>query len=465
MTFGEFIMAIRSGAGTGVIVSLVVFVLATVFLLVLSIVLYTSDREQRELVTKANVSLDAYASARERSDDSVQKISSLASSSGQSVVGYLNDQLRQRNVMLTGNPSESIGQLTTQFESNTSGSKPLAMDIKDLNNRLKSQKAELDSRISEIASKDGTISSLNDQLAEQDDSNKLEVEQVKEEWKDVQTESADLNTRVDDYFIIRHDKLQEVEDRNIGRIELLEDDVQTLTDEKSRLQSTIDELRKKINANRISSVDPSFLVDGTVLEVGSGNEVFIDRGKNDHIVLGMTFDIYESASQIRPSAEGELPRGKATIEVVKVGSTTSTAKITRSTSSQPIVRDNIIVNPVYDPNYKFTFLVHGSFDANGDGSVESNNEFIKDQIARWGGVVIEDDGVVPGDLDFLVLGVTPRKPTHKPSRGASNAMFDAYANQQRAYEDYESLRKQAKAAQVPILTTNRLHVLTGRHSR
>ena len=458
-------MAIRSGAGTGVIVSLVVFVLATVFLLVLSIVLYTSDREQRELVTKANVSLDAYANSRERSDDSIQKISSLASSSGQTVVGYLNDQLKQRNIMLTGNPSETIEQLNKQFDENKSGSKPLAMDIQDLHSKLKSQKSELDSRIDDIAGKDKMIQVLNEQIAEQNDSKTLEVEQVKSEWKDVQTESADLNARVDEYFTSRKDKLQEVEDRNIGRIELLEEDVQMLTDERARLRSTIDELRKKINANRITSVDPSVLVDGNVLEVGAGNEVFIDRGKNDHIVLGMTFDIYESASQLRPNSKGELPRGKATIEVVKVGPTTSTAKITRSTSSQPIVRDNIIVNPVYDPHYRFTFLVHGNFDADGDGQPESSNAFIKDQITRWGGIVIEDDGVVPGDLDFLVLGITPRRPTHKPSRGASNAMFDAYADQQRAYEDYDSLRKQAKTAQVPILTTNRLHVLTGQHSR
>ena len=155
----------------------------------------------------------------------------------------------------------------------------------------------------------------------------------------------------------------------------------------------------------MNSVDPSVLVDGRVLEVGSGNEVFIDRGEKDHIVLGMTFDIYESASQLRLNSNGNLPRGKATIEVVKVGPTTSTAKIKRSTSSQPIIRDNIIVNPIYDPEYKFSFVVHGNFDADGDGEPESNNSFIKNQITRWGGIVVQDDGVIPGDLDFLVLGV------------------------------------------------------------
>ncbi len=55
-------MAIRSNAGTGVIVSLVVFVLATVFLLVLSIVFYASGREQAEQVVSLNNSFDCVKS-------------------------------------------------------------------------------------------------------------------------------------------------------------------------------------------------------------------------------------------------------------------------------------------------------------------------------------------------------------------------------------------------------------------
>ena len=263
----------------------------------------------------------------------------------------------------------------------------------------------------------------------------------------------------------RKNYLDEVREENIERMQDAEERVEELIGERAQLLSTIDDLRSKINSNRMNTVDPSLLVDGRVLEVGSGNEVFINRGELDHIVLGMTFDIYESASQLRFDEGGNLPRGKATIEVVKVGPTTSTAKIKRSTSSQPIIRDNIIVNPVYDPDYKFSFIVHGNFDADGDGEPESNNSFIKNQISRWGGIVIEDDGVIPGDLDFLVLGITPRKPTHQPSRGASPAMMDAYAKQQRAYDDYENLQEAAKAAQVPILTANRLDVLTGHRSR
>jgi len=458
-------MAIRSGAGTGVIVSLVVFVLATVFLLVLSIVFYANNRKQEVNVSDAEDSLKVFARASERGNDSIQKIVALAKDSNQSVVAYLNYQIEERNKMLTGNPSESMEQLHSEFTSLTPTNSPLAITIANLQSQIKSGQQELNSRIDELASANETKESLQDQLDQQAQSKDGEVQLVKSEWQDVQDGSDALNTRANDFFESRGERLDDVREENLVRIQLLKEDVELLRTEKALLESTIDDLRSKVNSSRMTSIDPSLLVDGTVLEVGTGNEVFIDRGEKDHIVLGMTFDVYDSASQLLPDENNTLPRGKATIEVVKVGPTTSTAKITRSTSSQPIVRNNIIVNPVYDPNYKFSFVVHGFFDVDGDGNPEPNNSFIKDQILRWGGIVIEDDGLIPGDLDFLVLGVSPRKPTHEPSRGASNAMLDAYAEQQRAFEEYDSLREQAKAAQVPILTANRLDVLTGRRNR
>ena len=458
-------MAIRSGAGTGVIVSLVVFVLATVFLLVLSIVFYANNREQVDSVTQAEDSLKVFARTSERGNDSVQTIVSLAEDSNQSVVGYLNDQIEQRNILLTGNPSETIEQINADFSKIVSSSSPLAITVSSLQSQIKSRQQELDARVEELASAHESIQSLQDQLEQQTQSQEAEVQLVKDQWKEVQDGSIELSAQSDDLFDSRDERLDSVREEYVNRIEDLEESVDELRSEKAQLISTIDDLRSKVNSSRMNSIDPSLLIDGTVLEVGSGNEIFIDRGEKDHIVLGMKFDVYDGASQLLTDENNTLPRGKASIEIVKVGATTSTAKITRSTPSQPIVRNNIIVNPVYDPNYKFSFIVHGFFDVDGDGKPEPNNSFIKDQILRWGGLVIDDDGIIPGDLDFLVLGVSPRKPTHEPVRGASHAMMDAYAEQQKAYEDYESLYEQAKAAQVPILTANRLDVVTGQHKR
>ena len=188
-------MAIRSGAGTGVIVSLVVFVLATVFLLVLSIVFYVGNREQIETVRNAESMLQVYATSRERSDDYVIKFVALADAANQSVTGYLNDQLEQRNRMLTGNPSETIERLQIQFSGNVSESSPLVLTLTNLQSQIKSVKQELEARVEELASSHETIQSLNDQLVSQAQSKEAEVQRVKVEWQDVQDGADSLNVK------------------------------------------------------------------------------------------------------------------------------------------------------------------------------------------------------------------------------------------------------------------------------
>ena len=458
-------MAIRSGAGTGVIVSLVVFVLTTVFLLVLSIVFYAKNREQIDIVKGAEDSLKVYATPKEQSSDAMQTYVSVSKSANQSVASYLISQIEERNIILTGNPRATTEEIRAEFHSSLLSGRSIAITIDSLQRSLDSRQEEVEAHLGDLSNARSTIRSLEEQLANQELSTEEEIQVVKEEWQDVQDESIQLNSKANDYFTNRGNRDDRLRGGYQGRIQQLGEDVDFLRLENARLESTIVELRDKIDSGRMSAVDPSTLVDGTVLEVSTGDEVFIDRGFEDRIELGMTFEIYDSHSQLREDINGVIPRGKASIEVVKVGKTTSTAKITRSTSSQPIVRDNIIVNAVYDPDYKYSFLVHGEFDADGDGMPESNNRFIKDQIERWGGKIINDEGMLPGDLDFLVLGISPQEPAGRPPKGASEAMMDDYARRKRAFLDYEHLLDQARAAQVPVLTSNRFLVLTGQQDR
>ncbi len=354
-------MAIRSGAGTGVIVSLVVFVLTTVFLLVLSIVFYAKNREQIDIVKGAEDTLNVYATSKEQSSDAMQTYVSVSKGANQSVASYLISQIEDRNTILTGNPRATTEEIRAEFHSSLSSGRSIAITIDSLQRSLDSRQEEVEAHLSELSNAKSTIRSLEQQLANQTQSAEEEVQVVKEEWQDVQDESIQLNSKANDYFTNRGDRDDRLRGGFQGRIQQLGEDVDLLRIENSRLESTIVELRDKIDSGRMSAVDPSTLVDGTVLEVSTGDEVFIDRGFGDRIELGMTFEIYDSPSQLREDLNGVIPRGKASIEVVKVGKTTSTAKITRSTSSQPIVRDNIIVNAIYDPNYKYSLLVNGEF--------------------------------------------------------------------------------------------------------
>ncbi|MDP7004971.1 MAG: hypothetical protein QF718_02010 [Phycisphaerales bacterium] len=457
-------MAIRSGAGTGVIVSLVVFVLTTVFLLVLSIVFYAGSREHAQSVDKIEEQFRVYAKQSERGDDDVQNIVSLSKASNLSAVKYLQNQIIERNNILTGNRTAELEEIKTELAKHFSNGSPLAITIKNLERQIASRQTEIESTQTKLANALDQIKSLEDQLDDQVRDSETTVQTVKDQWIEIQEKSKQLNTRVDNLFANRYDQLAEVKLENIGRIELLERNIDRLREENSRLEGAVEDLRDRVESGRMNAVKPAELVDGRVLDVSTGNVVFIDRGSNDRIVHGMTFEVYDSESQLRVGENGDFPRGKASIEVVKVGETTSTAKITRSTSSQPVVRDNIIVNAIYDPNYEYSFLVHGYFDADGDGNPEPSNKFIVNQIESWGGEVVEDTGSLPGDLDFLVLGIAPKEP--RPlGKNPSKAMEDAYIRQKAAYVDYEELLNQAHKQQVPVLNTNRLFILTGQGTR
>jgi hypothetical protein len=457
-------MAIRSNAGTGVIVSLVVFVLATVFLLVLSIVFYASGRAQEEEVTKLSQSFVVFASKDEReslNDNLVPK----AKSSNQSVFSYLKNELDERNQILTGNKNAELEEITSVFRETTTANSNLALTIDTLKRGLTSRQQEVDSYLSELASARATIQSLEDQITALSKNKIEEIDLVKDEWQDVQDESVKLNSEVNELFSSRTEQAARTRSGLKEAIDDLEKELQTARTEIAQQSGELQQLREDHNIGELYKTDPSLLVDGKVIEVGNNDLVFINRGSIDKIRLGMTFEVYDSATQLREDVDGKMPAGKASIEIVKVGETTSTAKVKRSTANQPILKNNVLVNAIYDPNYVFLFLVHGVFDADGDGNPETTNTFVKNRIKGWGGVVVEDNGLLPGDLDFLVLGIAPKEPMSKPRRGASDSMLENYATRQRAYRDYVRLLEKARAANVPVLTENRLNILTGQQTK
>ena len=456
-------MAIRSGAGTGVIVSLVVFVLTTVFLLVLSIVFYTGKMDNANATVKAKSDLEAFITAEEQNLDSFQRIVTLAKSDRISVAQFLNSDLEDLRVLVSGSPDTSTDSIRTQFDKALSNGGSLMLAYDGITRQLQERQKELDARVSELNAARNQIASLEQVVSDYTAATTQALDATKAQWSDIQNESAVLAQNMDDHFSSRVQRDDRLLGGKTSLILQLKNERDRLIKEKTILANDAADLREQVSASSISSIDPSTLIDGTILDAAGTDRVFIDLGSQDRIVLGMAFEVYDDSSQLRVNEEGMLPRGKASIEIIKVGVTTSTAKVTQSTPGRPIVRDNIIVNAIYDPHYRYKFMVHGLFDADGDGITEHNNSFIKDRIITWGGIVVENQSILPGDLDFLVLGVQPLQPRPLP-RNASDTMIDEYARKQQAYSNYSSLLEQAQDVKIPVLNANRLDVLTGQPS-
>ena len=234
----------------------------------------------------------------------------------------------------------------------------------------------------------------------------------------------------------------------------------TLKNQNLVLNETISKMRGSGQRNLLTGADEFALVDGRVAGVNqAAGEVFIDLGFDDKVVLGMTFAVYSDARSIRPDASGEYPKGKATLEVINVGSESSSCRVLNEIRGNPVVKGDVIANAVYDPNKTYKFVVYGIFDANGDGrSTEAEAEDIKSVISSWGGQIADD---LVGDIDFLVLGDKPRTGPPPPS-GAPIEVVLEYQRLLNKATRYDDLLKQATVTSLPVLNQNRLYTLVGR---
>ena len=140
-------MAIRSTSGTGVVVSLVVFVLCTVFLLILSIVFYAGKSDALQNAAAAKGTLARFVSADLQNRDQIKAIlGDVNPAQGESVVRYL---LKQRgDVMgyLSGDPDAELETVKGDFSSKYAVSEDdsIRTVLHAYARQVRTQQAELD---------------------------------------------------------------------------------------------------------------------------------------------------------------------------------------------------------------------------------------------------------------------------------------------------------------------------------
>ncbi len=457
-------MAIRSDSGTGVKVALVVFVLTTVFLLVLTIVFYGGKQKEHGLRADSDAALAVFIKPTQQNMDTYTNYVDKSKISGMSVTEYMHEQRQDTMRFVAGRETGSLDDLKKEFRRyGADDDHSLAKVIQTMNGDLKGAQAEGDSLKSRIASLEEELNNKDQEMADQTTAHEQALAGMQNEVMGYIDAGDEYRRRLDD-------TIAELDRAKDSLRERFEDEIRGLQEENDDLNQNlvvmsgrVNELESIFAKSRLKAQSPELLVDGKVIDsAGSGNRVFINRGSRDHIVLGMSFEVYDSASAIRVDERtGFLPRGKASMRVIQVGPTTSTCRITRSVNGRPVVTDDVIANAVYDPEYRFKFLVHGKFDWDGDGSPsEAEAEYLRTVVKEWGGVVVYQD-TLPGDLDFLVLGAVPPIPM-EPAANANQDQVDTYIRMRLASDQYQRLYDQAREAQIPILNTNRFFILIGK---
>mgnify|MGYP006292894265 CR=1 FL=1 len=455
-------MAVRSGAGTGVTVALVVCVLTTAFFIAMTIVFYAGRSDALQAKQDAEQALADYVTDQQRNRDQFKAYESKASQQRQSVAGYINDQY-QSTLDFVDPGVNSLDQLKQKTQAmGVSANQPLMRAFQDARSSLRRANGEIDGLQEQIQSWEDKNAELRAQMDDLKEAHRNELDSVQEQIAGYRQAAEEYRKEVQDTRDMMESTVKQQRQRYEDRIEDLESEIDSLHEERVVLRARIDDLENKISEERMKGKDPALLVDGRVIDfAGAEDEVYIDKGRRQRIVLGMTFEVYDSEAALsQVTQDSQLPRGKASLQVVKVGETTSTCKVTRSVPGRPVVRGDVLANAVYDPDYKFKFLVHGKYDTNGDGRpTEAEAEFLRSVVVDWGGTVVTGDKI-PGDLDFLVLGVEPPMPSPPPPDAPSQVVRD-YARKREIVENYNRLFRQAREAQIPVLNANRFKILTG----
>lgn len=446
-------MASRS-ANTGPIAFAVFLGVLWLVFLVLTLTFYSQTNTARSEAEEAEERLARFVSRGER--DAADRLAD--QTSGRSVFGYLDERFGETMSRVTGSANTTYDQFVQRLDQLESDA-PLLQQVQQQQRRIAELEAQLEDAGAELA---GAIQQLNDQRAS--------VEQIRQQFAQRQQE---MQRTVDEYvsraqeYVGRLGNEEQAMNQRVERIRSdaeadvnrLQEQVNRLREENLVLEGQIQQLRNERRGEQLRGKDEFALVDGQVVAIdASRNEVRLNRGRRDKIVLGMSFAVYGDAAAIRPNAQGEYPPGKAQVEVINVQEDSSTARILRETRGNPVVRGDVIANPVYDPNKTYTFLVFGNFDTNGDGRATPHEaEALEARIREWGGRISEE---LTGDVDFLVLGQRPLLPP-QPSSDAPPPVQLEWIRTSRIVDRYNELQRRAEATGIPVLNQNRLRTLLG----
>ncbi len=152
---------------------------------------------------------------------------------------------------------------------------------------------------------------------------------------------------------------------------------------------------------------------GEVMEALPGNSlVHVNLGKEDGVMLGMTFSVYSADERVP-----ENGHGKASIEAVSIGRRTTECKVlSPPPPNDPILRGDQVGNIVLSRfrGKAQRFCIVGDFDTDFDGQTDARGrDNIKALVESWGGAVVDE---VDALTNYVVVGVQPPGQPVLPAR-------------------------------------------------
>lgn len=455
-------MASRTSTSVGVGVALTLLGLAALGLFITSAVLYGKFNQSQRELNEAKVGIRDFIRDGERQQDDIRQLVEAAKKAqGQSLVAYLVKSNKEIASAITGNSNDTVERLLEQMraESSKSSNTPVlrlaqerASAVEELNTKLAQVEAARLAAQTDLKNEQERVAGIVTRHNETITALNAEVGTYKGELSQYREGIEAVRAQAEKQFEGQMAAAKERETDLSGRVSDLQQKSLILEDQLARLRGE----RSKTTARGTSE---DAIVDGAIIGVDAGQrQVFLNIGRTQKAVIGMTFAVYNDPNSIKLDADGQYKPGKATIEIINVGQDSSTARIVSETKGNPIVTGDVIANAVFDPMKIYKFVIYGNFDTKGTGMpTASGRTDIAAMVTSWGGEVVDD---LEGDVDFLVLGARPVLPP-RPGVDQPIEVVQEYVRLERSVNKYNELLKQATAMGLPVLNENRFYTLTG----
>jgi hypothetical protein len=456
-------MAARGSASTGVVVFSVIMSVAALGFFITTLVFYARDNGSREALANAEANNREFITDADRTNPVLARIKEEAKKQRKSATAWLLTQ--QEDVMrkTLGQPTGTPEQLAKELEA-IGGEEGKAGSAVGLLRSFKSKITSLEQQLADAtasadrarqdkeaeAARTGTIKKSYDESTARLTAQVGETRELADKFRDeLDKFKADMDARVDG---IRADYAT--------REKAMQTQIEQLQGERKIDRERISTLTVAAQSARFTGRSEDSLVDGTVIGLNAADgTVVLGVGRKDKVTLGLTFEVYSDGSAIRPDERtGEYPRGKASLEVIRVDQESSVARVLREQRGNPVVSGDAVANALFDPRKTYKFLVFGNFDPTRSGSASAlGGADIKAKIKSWGGAITDE---LSGDVDFIVLGQRPILPP-QPAATAPFEVVEEFLRIQRLSKRYDDLLQSAKAGSIPVLNENRLYTLIG----
>jgi len=230
------------------------------------------------------------------------------------------------------------------------------------------------------------------------------------------------------------------------------------------LNKDLDEAKAKLEGRRIPVEDAVVRRSaGQILSVASDDIVYINLGMGDHIVPGMTFEVYDRDEGIPKLGDGmsedNMPTGIGSIEIERVDADESQARVVHLQPSKQIISGDLIANLIYDRNVKFNFFVYGRFDVAHTGHpTDGDRDKILALVDRWGGKIQKKIDV---DTDFVVMGAEPVVEDFTDEQLQDPFYVRRKNDEESDQKSYDDTLDKAREYHIPVMNQNRFLYFIG----